>query len=168
MDCGQDSGQRGALNAGEHAQDHFGGGHCGTGIAGSKEACCIAFADHLKAYAHGGVALGADGLSGLVVHLDPLAGGDDEDGHVSLALQRLAQSWADDVFGTYQVNANVLELAARKHGPANLRFGGLVGTHCVDHDVYRHPSRNSLGSGLVCKAAGVLKNNKNDLLDCLF
>ena len=73
------------MDAGEHAEDHLGGGHGGAGVAGGEEAGGAAFADHLEADAHGGVALGADGLGGLVVHGDPLAGGDDEDREVMSA-----------------------------------------------------------------------------------
>jgi hypothetical protein len=109
-----------------------------------------AFADHLEADAHGGVALGADGLGGFVVHGDPLGGGDDEDGEM-LAAEVLAKDGAQEVFGSHEVDPDV-ELACSKDGPANLWFGGLIGTHRVNNDVNRHQEKiaGSWWKGLAC------------------
>ncbi len=49
----------------------------------------------------------------------------------------LAQDRAQDIFGPDQVDADVI-VTCSKDGPANLRIGGLVGAHCVNHDVNRH------------------------------
>ena len=99
----------------------------------------MAFADHLEADAHGGVALGADGLGGLVVHGDPLGGGDDEDGEV-LAAEALPEDGTQDIFGADEVDPDVV-LTRSEDGPANLWFGGLIGTHGVNDDVDRHQEK---------------------------
>ena len=77
---GQGGGEGGPIDSGEHAEDHLGGGHGGAGVAGGEEAGGLPFADELEADAHAGVAFGADGLGGFVVHADPLGGVDDFDG----------------------------------------------------------------------------------------
>ena len=136
VDGGKNLGERGAVDAGEHAENHLCGGHGGAGVSCGEEASGAAFADHFEADAHGGVALGADGLGGLVVHGDPLAGGGDEDGQ-TLPAQGMAQDGTQLVFGTDEVDADV-ELAGSKDSPANLWLGGFVGTHCVYNDVSRH------------------------------
>ena len=78
-DGGDDGGEGGAVDAGEAAEDHLGGCHGGAGVACGEEALGEAFADALEADAHGGIALGTDGLGGFVVHGDPLGGIDDGD-----------------------------------------------------------------------------------------
>jgi hypothetical protein len=108
----------------------MGGGGVGRGEA---------FADHLEADAHGGVAFGADGLGGLVVHGDPLGGGDYEDWKM-LAPEVLPEDGAQDVFGAHEVDADVV-LTRSKDGPANLWFGGLIGTHGVNDYVDRHQEK---------------------------
>ena len=42
------------------------------------------------------------------------------------------------MFGAYKVDADILEMATSQDSPANLWFGGFVGTHCINDDVYRH------------------------------
>jgi hypothetical protein len=106
-----------------------------------------AFADHLEAYTHGGVALGADGLRGLVVHGDPLGGGDDEDGEMRAA-EVLPEDGAQDIFGASEMDPDVI-LTRSENGPANLWLGGLIGTHCVNDDVDRHQEKIT---GLVLKS----------------
>ncbi len=133
---GENGGEGGAVDAGQHAENHLGGGHGGAGVAGGEEAGGAAFADHLEADAHGGVALGADGLGGLVVHGDPLGGGNDED-RQALAAEVLAQDGTEDIFGAGKVDADVI-LTRSEDGPANLGFGGLVGAHSVYNDIDRH------------------------------
>ena len=103
-----------------------------------------AFADHAQADAHGGVALGADGLGGLVVHADPLGGVDDVDlrrlrrsARPARRAQGAVERRAQNLLRADQVDAHV-EMAARENGPANLRFGGFVGTHSIYNDVDRH------------------------------
>jgi hypothetical protein len=104
-------------------------------------------ADHLEADAHGGVSLGADGLGGFVFHGDPLGGGDDKDGKV-LATEVLAEKRTQDIFGTSEVDPDVV-LTRSENGPANLWLGGLIGTHCVNDDVDRHQEKIT---GLVVKS----------------
>ena len=67
-------GQGGAVDTGQRAQDHFGGGHGCAGVAGGDEAGGLALADQLEADAHGAVFLGADGVRGLLFHADALGG----------------------------------------------------------------------------------------------
>ena len=136
VDGGQDGGECWTVDAGEHAQDHFCGGHGGPGVSGGEEGGGAAFANHPEADPHGGVALGADGLCGFIVHGDPLAGGDDEDGK-ALASEGLAEDGAQGVFRADKVDSDVV-LTCSENSPANLRFGGFVGTHCIDNDVGRH------------------------------
>ena len=100
---------------------------------------CEAFADHLEADAHGGVALSADGLGGFVVHGDPLGGGDDEDGEM-LAAEVLPEDRAQNIFGAYEVDPDVV-LTRSEDGPANLWLGGLIGTHGVNDYVDRHQEK---------------------------
>ena len=147
----------------ERAENHFGGGHGGAGIACGDEAAGLALADHLEADPHGAVALGADGRSGLVVHADPLAGLDEEDGRalafaaarrrqglkgIADGLERIAvfrlslfeggaQFWAQDFLWAHQVDADV-QLAGSQDCPANLRVRGLVGPHGIENDVDWH------------------------------
>jgi hypothetical protein len=59
-----------------------------------------------------------------------------------LSAEGLTQDGADDVFGACEVDADTLELTASQDGPANLWFGGFVGTHCVNDDVYRHSAQH--------------------------
>jgi hypothetical protein len=98
-----------------------------------------ALANHLETYAHGGVALGADGLGGLVFHGDPLGGGDDEDGEV-LATEVLPEDGTQNIFGASEVDPDVV-LTRSQNGPANLWFGGLIGTHGVNDYVDRHQEK---------------------------
>jgi len=157
VDGRQDGGEGGAIDAGEHAQDHLCSSHGGAGVAGGEEAggaagaggvavggvmsvgAGEALADHLEADAHGGVALGADGLGGLVVHGDPLGCWDDEDWEM-LAAEMLAEDRAQDVLGASEVDPDV-ELTCSENGPANLWLGGLVGTHRVNDNVDRHQEK---------------------------
>ena len=111
-----------------------------------------AFANHAQADAHGGVALGADRLGGLVVHADPLGSVDDVDCGLGGArparrAQRAFERRAQNFLRANQVNAHV-EVAARKDSPANLRFGGFVGTHSVYNDVDRHQEDTYRSCGL--------------------
>jgi hypothetical protein len=98
-----------------------------------------AFADHLETNAHGGVALGADGLGGFVVHGDPLGRGDDEDGEM-LATEVLPKERTQDIFGSNEVDPDVV-LTRSEYGPTNLGFGGLIGTHGVNDYVDRHQEK---------------------------
>ncbi len=70
----QHRGERRAIYAGKRAEHHLGRSHRRPGIACRDEAPCKALADHFQADAHGGIFLGANRLSGLVLHRDPLAG----------------------------------------------------------------------------------------------
>jgi len=133
---GEDGGEGGAVDAFEGAEDHFGGGHGGTGVAGGDEAVGVAFADEPEADAHGAVFFGADGGGGLVGHADPLGGMDDVDGEV-FAVAVEVECWADAVFGADEVDADG-ELAACGHGTANLGVRGFVGAHGVEDDVGQH------------------------------
>ena len=68
-------------------------------------------------------------------------GGDDEDG-VAVAAERLAEQRAEFVLGADEMDADIV-LAGSENSPANLGFGGLVGTHRVYNDVNRHQRDSS-------------------------
>src|SRR5215472_6114400 len=156
---GKDGGQCGTVDSVERAQDHFRRRHGGTGITGGDEAAGAALTDHLQTDSHGAVALGTDGKRGLVLHADPFAGLNEEDGRALtlaavlqaesfegigkgtavaiLLFEGGAQFWAQDILWAYQMNADV-QMAGSQHCPANLRVWGLVGPHGIENDVYRH------------------------------
>jgi hypothetical protein len=80
----------------------------------------------------------------MIVHADPLGGVDDLDlrtpasvVHGEAAAQGAVEGGAEDLLGADQVDPDV-KMARRKDGPANLGFGGLVGTHCIYNNVDRH------------------------------
>ena len=141
---GQDGGEAWAMDSGEHSQDHLGGGHGGAGVSRGEEAGGRAIAHHAQAYAHGGVSLGADRLGCLVFHADPLGGVDDLDLRAlasvadrEAAAQGAFEGGAKDGLGADQMHPHVKQ-ACREDCPANLGFGGFVGTHCVYNNVDRH------------------------------
>jgi hypothetical protein len=57
--------------------------------------------------------------------------------HREPAAEGAVEGWAKDLLGADQVDADA-KMARGEDGPANLGFGGLVGTHCIYNDVDRH------------------------------
>ena len=136
--CGQDGGEAWAMNSSEHSQNHFGCGHGCAGVPGGEETGGGAFADHAQPDAHGGVSFGADGLGGLVFHADPLGGVDDLDlrflasvADRETAAQGAVEGRAKDLLRADEMDSDA-KSARGEDGPANLRFGGFVGTHCIN------------------------------------
>jgi hypothetical protein len=64
----------------EHAENNFRSCHGGAGVAGCDESRGVTIAHEAQSHANGGVALGANGLRGFVIHGDDLAGVNDFDG----------------------------------------------------------------------------------------
>ncbi len=142
---GHDDGERGAIDAGQGAEDHFGGGHAGSGIAGGEEAGGALVLDHFEAEAHGAVALGADGVGGLLVHGDELVGVDDFDGE-ALAVEGVGELAAEDGLGSDEVDAD-LQGAAGENRASDFRLGGFVGAHGVESDVSEHGQLETRAAG---------------------
>ncbi len=110
----------------------LGDGHDGAGIAGGDESIGLAVAHQAGGDADRGVALGADGLGGAVVHGDDLAGVDDFDGQAAPAVV-FRQLRLEDVLLTDEDHVDVLAPGGA-HGAVDFRRGRVVASHCVDSD----------------------------------
>ncbi len=75
-------------------------------------------------------------LSSMVIHSEA---GTMKTGRCCAA-EVLPEEGAQDIFGANEVDPDVV-LTRSEDGPANLWFGGLIGTHCVNDDVDRHQEK---------------------------
>ena len=130
------------MDAGEHFQDHLGGGHGAPVLPAVKKR--DAAPSRTTQPTRMEDPLGANGLGGTIVHADPLGGVDDLDlrtpasvAHRESAAQGVVERGTEDLLRANQVDAHI-EMARGQDSPANLGFGGLVGTHGIDSDIDRH------------------------------
>ena len=127
---GKNGSQRRTIDAGNRAQDHLGGGHGRSGIAGSDEAFGFAVAHQAKADAHGRIALAAHRLRGLFLHADDLRGIDNADGKPAPEAVQV-EFGANHILFAHQHDFHVI-VAGGENSAFDFGFGRAVGAHGVN------------------------------------
>jgi hypothetical protein len=133
---GQDSGQGGAIDAGERAENHFGRDHGGTRVAGGQETGGVALADELEPDAHGAVFFIADCRRSFFVHADVLTGVDDFNGQF-FAVERLLEKRAQGILRADEEDLD-RKLTCSLDSSTDFRIRRLVGTHGINGDNCQH------------------------------